>query len=45
MQDVTIKTIAKIVLFEKKWLLNGVSLYIIRRTQVVQIDHTYFQAY
>ena len=32
-------------MFREKWLLNGIPLYIIRRTQVVQIDHTYFQAY
>ena len=45
MQDVSIKDIAKIELFGKKWLLNGVPLYIIRHTHVVQLDHTYFQAY
>ena len=37
--------IAKTKFFQEKWLLNGVLRNIIRRTQVVQIDHMYFQAY
>ena len=47
MQDVSTKIIAKMQIFgeKKNWLLNGVPVYIIRRTQVVQVDHKYFHAY